>query len=206
MTAASPARPPKSFTVLATDGAARTGVLSTARGEIRTPAFMPVGTAGTVKALTVEQVAATGADVILGNTYHLMLRPGPERLARLGGLHRFMRWPGPILTDSGGFQVMSLGALTTLSEDGVTFASHIDGSRHALSPERSVETSGFMLRSEPSMGERNTTPSSLTFVSEANENTWKPPESVRIGFDQDIMRWRPPSTPSTSSPGRSHRW
>ena len=139
MTAASPARTPKSFTVLATDGAARTGVLSTARGEIRTPAFMPVGTAGTVKALTVDQVSATGADVILGNTYHLMLRPGPERLARLGGLHRFMRWPGPILTDSGGFQVMSLGALTTLSEDGVTFASHIDGSRHALSPERSVE-------------------------------------------------------------------
>ena len=139
MTPAAPSRPPKSFAVLATDGAARTGVLSTARGEIRTPAFMPVGTAGTVKALTVDQVAATGADVILGNTYHLMLRPGPERLQRLGGLHRFMRWNGPILTDSGGFQVMSLGTLTKMSEDGVTFASHIDGSRHALSPERSVE-------------------------------------------------------------------
>ena len=132
-------RPPKSFTVLATDGAARTGVLATPRGEIRTPAFMPVGTAGTVKALTVEQVAATGADVILGNTYHLMLRPGPERLHRLGGLHRFMRWDGPILTDSGGFQVMSLAGIARMSEDAVTFASHIDGSRHALSPERSIE-------------------------------------------------------------------
>ncbi|MBE7218797.1 MAG: tRNA guanosine(34) transglycosylase Tgt [Caulobacteraceae bacterium] len=138
MTPASPGRPPKSFDITATDGAARTGVLTTARGEIRTPAFMPVGTAGTVKALTVEQVQAAGADVILGNTYHLMLRPGPERLQRLGGLHRFMRWPGPILTDSGGFQVMSLAALTKMSEDGVTFASHIDGSRHALSPERSI--------------------------------------------------------------------
>ena len=139
MTPPSPGRPPKSFTLLATDGAARTGVLATARGEIRTPAFMPVGTAGTVKALTVDQVAATGADVILGNTYHLMLRPGPERLARLGGLHRFMRWPGPILTDSGGFQVMSLASIAKMSEEAVTFASHIDGSRHALSPERSIE-------------------------------------------------------------------
>ena len=127
------------FTLRATDGAARTGVLSTARGDIRTPAFMPVGTAGTVKALTAPQVAATGADVILGNTYHLMLRPGPERLARLGGLHRFMRWPGPILTDSGGFQVMSLAGIAKMSEEAVTFASHIDGSRHALSPERSIE-------------------------------------------------------------------
>ena len=111
----------------------------TSRGIVRTPAFMPVGTAGTVKALTVDQVAATGADMILGNTYHLMLRPGPERLARLGGLHRFMRWPGPILTDSGGFQVMSLAGVATLDEEAVTFASHIDGSRHVLSPERSVE-------------------------------------------------------------------
>ena len=128
----------KRFTLTATDGGARTGVLSTARGDIRTPAFMPVGTAGTVKALTVDQVAATGADVILGNTYHLMLRPGPERLARLGGLHRFMRWDGPILTDSGGFQVMSLAGIAKMSEAAVTFASHIDGSRHALSPERSI--------------------------------------------------------------------
>ena len=126
------------FTLLATDGAARTGVLATARGEIRTPAFMPVGTAGTVKALSVGQVADTGADVILGNTYHLMLRPGPERLQRLGGLHHFMRWEGPILTDSGGFQVMSLAGIARMSEEAVTFASHIDGSRHALSPERSI--------------------------------------------------------------------
>ena len=138
MTPTTAGRPPKSFTLTATDGAARTGVLATARGEIRTPAFMPVGTAGTVKALTVEQVAATGADVILGNTYHLMLRPGPERLQRLGGLHRFMRWEGPILTDSGGFQVMSLAGIARMSEEAVTFASHIDGSRHALSPERSI--------------------------------------------------------------------
>ncbi len=126
------------FTLLATDGAARTGVLATARGEIRTPAFMPVGTAGTVKALSVGQVADSGADVILGNTYHLMLRPGPERLQRLGGLHHFMRWEGPILTDSGGFQVMSLAGIARMSEEAVTFASHIDGSRHALSPERSI--------------------------------------------------------------------
>ena len=134
MTPSHPERPPKSFTLLATDGGARTGVLATARGEIRTPAFMPVGTAGTVKALTVDQVAVAGADVILGNTYHLMLRPGPERLQRLGGLHRFMRWDGPILTDSGGFQVMSLSNIAKMSEEAVTFASHIDGSRHALSP------------------------------------------------------------------------
>ena len=139
MTPSHPERPPKSFTLLATDGGARTGVLATARGEIRTPAFMPVGTAGTVKALTVDQVAVAGADVILGNTYHLMLRPGPERLQRLGGLHRFMRWDGPILTDSGGFQVMSLSNIAKMSEEAVTFASHIDGSRHALSPERSIE-------------------------------------------------------------------
>jgi len=127
------------FDIEGTDGVARTGVLRTSRGDIRTPAFMPVGTAGTVKALTVEQVAATGADVILGNTYHLMLRPGPERLRRLGGLHRFMRWDKPILTDSGGFQVMSLSAVAKVTEEATTFASHIDGSRHALSPERSIE-------------------------------------------------------------------
>jgi queuine tRNA-ribosyltransferase len=127
------------FHVAATDGAARTGVLSTPRGDIRTPAFMPVGTAGTVKALTVDQVGSTGADIILGNTYHLMLRPGPERLARLGGLHRFMRWEQPILTDSGGFQVMSLADIAKVTEDAVTFASHIDGTRHTLTPERSIE-------------------------------------------------------------------
>ena len=127
------------FELHATDGKARTGIIRTPRGAIRTPAFMPVGTAGTVKAMLPESVAATGADIILGNTYHLMLRPGAERIARLGGLHRFMNWDGPILTDSGGFQVMSLADLRRLSERGVTFRSHIDGSRHELTPERSME-------------------------------------------------------------------
>jgi queuine tRNA-ribosyltransferase len=133
------------FEISATDGEARTGVLKTPRGDIRTPAFMPVGTAGTVKALTVDQVAATGADIILGNTYHLMLRPGAERVARLGGLHRFMRWDKPILTDSGGFQVMSLSNISKVTEEAVTFASHIDGSRHVLTPERSVEIQADLL-------------------------------------------------------------
>ncbi|KNX41901.1 Queuine tRNA-ribosyltransferase [Roseovarius tolerans] len=122
-----------------TDGLARTGVISTPRGEIRTPAFMPVGTAATVKAMMPESVAATGADILLGNTYHLMLRPGAERVANLGGLHRFMNWQKPILTDSGGFQVMSLAGLRKLTEAGVTFRSHIDGSKHELTPERSME-------------------------------------------------------------------
>jgi queuine tRNA-ribosyltransferase len=124
---------------LAEDGAARAGVLRTAHGAVETPTFMPVGTAGTVKAMTADAVRSTGAGIVLGNTYHLMLRPGAERVAALGGLHRFMDWPGPILTDSGGFQVMSLGALRTLDEDGVTFRSHIDGSKHRLTPERAVE-------------------------------------------------------------------
>jgi queuine tRNA-ribosyltransferase len=127
------------FTVNATDGKARTGVISTPRGEVRTPAFMPVGTAGTVKAMLPVSVRATGADILLGNTYHLMLRPTAERIARLGGLHRFMNWERPILTDSGGFQVMSLAELRKLTEEGVTFRSHIDGSKHMLSPERSME-------------------------------------------------------------------
>ncbi|PJE35394.1 tRNA guanosine(34) transglycosylase Tgt [Pseudooceanicola lipolyticus] len=128
-----------SFQLAATDGAARTGVISTPRGEIRTPAFMPVGTAATVKAMLPESVAATGADILLGNTYHLMLRPTAERIDRLGGLHRFMNWDKPILTDSGGFQVMSLAALRKLTEEGVSFKSHIDGSKHMLTPERSME-------------------------------------------------------------------
>ena len=128
-----------SFDLNATDGAARSGLIKTAHGAIRTPAFMPVGTAATVKAMTVDQVAATGADVVLCNTYHLMLRPGAERIAALGGLHRFMNWTGPILTDSGGFQVMSLAKLRKLDDDGVTFQSHIDGSTHRLTPERAVE-------------------------------------------------------------------
>jgi queuine tRNA-ribosyltransferase len=127
------------FQLNATDGAARTGVISTPRGEIRTPAFMPVGTAATVKAMMPESVAATGADILLGNTYHLMLRPGAERIARLGGLHKFMNWSKPILTDSGGFQVMSLAELRKLTEEGVTFRSHVDGSKHELTPERSME-------------------------------------------------------------------
>lgn len=128
-----------SFDLQATDGKARKGVISTPRGDIRTPAFMPVGTAATVKAMMPESVRATGADILLGNTYHLMLRPTAERIDRLGGLHKFMNWDRPILTDSGGFQVMSLAGLRKLTEKGVTFKSHIDGSRHELTPERSME-------------------------------------------------------------------
>ncbi|MCK0148703.1 tRNA guanosine(34) transglycosylase Tgt [Marivita sp. S6314] len=128
-----------SFSLHATDGAARTGQIETPRGVIRTPAFMPVGTAATVKAMMPESVAATGADILLGNTYHLMLRPTAERIDRLGGLHKFMNWDKPILTDSGGFQVMSLADLRKLTEKGVTFKSHIDGSKHELTPERSME-------------------------------------------------------------------
>ncbi|MFY0618750.1 tRNA guanosine(34) transglycosylase Tgt [Shimia sp.] len=128
-----------SFSLNATDGKARTGVINTPRGDIRTPAFMPVGTAATVKAMMPESVRATGADILLGNTYHLMLRPTAERISNLGGLHKFMNWERPILTDSGGFQVMSLAELRKLTEEGVTFKSHIDGSKHALTPERSME-------------------------------------------------------------------
>ena len=127
-----------SFSISGTDGAARTGIIRMRRGEIRTPAFMPVGTAATVKAMRPAEVRAAGADIILGNTYHLMLRPGAERIAKLGGLHKFMGWEWPILTDSGGYQVMSLSELTKVSEEGVAFASHLDGSRHMLSPERSI--------------------------------------------------------------------
>jgi len=126
------------FSISATDGKARTGKITMQRGDIRTPAFMPVGTAATVKAMKPETVRATGADIILGNTYHLMLRPGAERVARLGGLHRFMNWDRPILTDSGGYQVMGLSGLTELTEDGVVFRSHLDGSRLMLTPERSM--------------------------------------------------------------------
>jgi queuine tRNA-ribosyltransferase len=128
-----------SFTIHAREGRARTGTITMQRGEIRTPAFMPVGTAATVKAMKPETVRALGADIILGNTYHLMLRPGAERVARLGGLHTFMNWNRPILTDSGGYQVMSLSELRKITEEGVSFASHLDGSRHMLSPERSME-------------------------------------------------------------------
>ncbi len=132
-------KPRFNFTVSATDGKARIGTIAMRRGEIRTPAFMPVGTAATVKAMKPESVRATGADILLGNTYHLMLRPGAERVAKLGGLHKFMNWDRPILTDSGGYQVMSLSDLRKITEDGVTFKSHLDGSKHLLTPERSME-------------------------------------------------------------------
>ncbi len=132
------------FKVLAKDGAARRGEITMPRGNVRTPAFMPVGTAATVKAMYMDQVRDLGADIILGNTYHLMLRPGPERMARLGGLHEFARWERPILTDSGGFQVMSLSGLRKLTEKGVVFQSHIDGSKHEMSPERSIEIQGLL--------------------------------------------------------------
>nr|WP_070959485.1 tRNA guanosine(34) transglycosylase Tgt [Hyphomonas sp. Mor2] len=139
------------FTIHATEGAARTGVLKTPRGEIQTPAFMPVGTAGTVKALYMDQVKQTGADIILGNTYHLMLRPGAERVKRLGGLHAFSKWTGPMLTDSGGFQVWSLSQLRKMDPDGVTFRSHIDGSEHRLTPARSIEIQADLLGADISM-------------------------------------------------------
>ena len=135
---------PFSFRLLATDGKARRGEISMPRGTVRTPAFMPVGTGGTVKAMYMDQVRELGADIILGNTYHLMLRPGAERVARLGGLHDFARWPWPILTDSGGFQVMSLSALRKVTEQGVTFRSHVDGAVHEMSPERSIEIQGLL--------------------------------------------------------------
>ncbi|OLP59858.1 tRNA guanosine(34) transglycosylase Tgt [Xaviernesmea oryzae] len=132
------------FSLLATDGKARRGQISMPRGVVRTPAFMPVGTVGTVKAMYLTQVRELGADIILGNTYHLMLRPGAERVARLGGLHELIRWPEPILTDSGGFQVMSLSGLRKLDEKGVTFKSHVDGALHHMSPERSIEIQGLL--------------------------------------------------------------
>lgn len=140
-----------SFTISAREGAARTGQLETPRGTIRTPAFMPVGTAGTVKAMYMDQVAGAGADIILGNTYHLMLRPSAERVAQFGGLHAFSGWSGPILTDSGGFQVWSLSQLRKMDPEGVTFQSHIDGSRHRLTPARSIEIQADLLGADISM-------------------------------------------------------
>ncbi len=139
-----PTEPAFGLTILATDGTARTGEIRMPRGVIRTPAFMPVGTAATVKGMYPEQVKALGADIVLGNTYHLMLRPGAERVARLGGLHHFMNWPYPILTDSGGFQVMSLSKLRKINEQGVVFHSHIDGDKYELTPERSVEIQNLL--------------------------------------------------------------
>jgi queuine tRNA-ribosyltransferase len=164
-----------SFELLATDGAARLGRVHTAHGAIDTPAFMPVGTAGTVKAMLPASVASTGAQIVLGNTYHLMLRPGAERVARLGGLHKFMNWPGPILTDSGGFQVMSLAKLRKMDADGVTFQSHHDGSRHRLTPESSMEIQR-LLDADITMAFDECTPFPATFEQAA--------DSMRLS-----MRW-----------------
>jgi len=163
------------WTHVASDGAARAGTLLTAHGEVQTPVFMPVGTAGTVKAMTADSVRSTGARMVLGNTYHLMLRPGAERVARLGGLHRMMDWRGPILTDSGGFQVMSLAGLRKLDADGVTFQSHIDGSKHRITPERSIEIQ-HLLGADVTMCFDECTPFPATYEQAA--------ESMRLS-----MRW-----------------
>src|SRR3954452_6167150 len=168
-------RPRFSFRIDATDGAARTGLLSMKRGDISTPAFMPVGTAATVKAMKPADVRASGADIILGNTYHLMLRPGAERIARLGGLHAFMGWERPILTDSGGYQVMSLSELTKVSEEGVTFASHLDGTRHLLSPERSMEIQTLL-------------GSDIVMAFDQLVKTTDTPEQQRIAMERSV-RW-----------------
>ncbi|MFZ4690096.1 MAG: tRNA guanosine(34) transglycosylase Tgt [Polymorphobacter sp.] len=174
------------FTITATDGTARTGNIAMQRGSIRTPAFMPVGTAATVKGLRPAEVRAAGADIILGNTYHLMLRPSAERIARLGGLHGFMGWDRPILTDSGGYQVMSLSALTKRSEDGVAFASHLDGSRHMMSPERSMEIQR-LLGSDIVMAfdELVALPAPREVVEAAMQRSMRWAARSRAGFDSD---------------------
>ena len=176
-----------SFRITATDGAARSGIMAMARGEIRTPAFMPVGTAATVKAMKPDDVRASGADIILGNTYHLMLRPGADRIARLGGLHAFMGWERPILTDSGGYQVMSLSELARVSEEGVAFASHLDGSRHMLSPERSMEVQ-TLLGSDIVMAFDQLVPASAT------------PEQTKAAMGRS-MRWAERSRSAFSGEG-----
>jgi len=175
------------FTISAADGAARTGVIAMRRGEIRTPAFMPVGTAATVKAVKPEGVRASGADILLGNTYHLMLRPGAERLARLGGLHQFMNWDRPILTDSGGYQVMSLGELTKKSEAGVKFKSHLDGSSHMLTPERSIEVQR-LLGSDIVMAFDECTPFPATeqLAEESMERSMRWAKRSRDGFEEGV--------------------
>ncbi|OYU34240.1 tRNA guanosine(34) transglycosylase Tgt [Novosphingobium sp. PASSN1] len=174
------------FRIAATDGAARTGSITMQRGVIRTPAFMPVGTAATVKGLRASEVRAAGADIILGNTYHLMLRPSAERIARLGGLHAFMGWDRPILTDSGGYQVMSLSALTKRSEEGVAFASHLDGSRHMMSPERSMEIQR-LLGSDIVMAfdELVALPAPRETVEAAMQRSMRWAARSRAGFDSD---------------------
>ena len=178
-----------SFAIGARDGDARQGVIVTPRGEIRTPAFMPVGTQATVKAVYADQVAAAGADIILANTYHLMLRPGAERVARLGGLHTFMRWPGPILTDSGGFQVMSLSKLRTITEAGVEFQSHLDGSRHMLTPERAIEIQ-CLLGSDIQMqlDECTELPAPREEVERAMELSLRWAERSRAAFDAQLRQ------------------
>ncbi|MGS1015540.1 tRNA guanosine(34) transglycosylase Tgt [Allosphingosinicella humi] len=178
-------RPRFSFSIAATDGAARTGAIAMKRGEIRTPAFMPVGTAATVKAMKPADVRASGADILLGNTYHLMLRPGAERVARLGGLHAFMGWDRPILTDSGGYQVMSLSELRKMSEEGVSFKSHLDGSAHMLTPERSMEIQR-LLGSDIVMAFDECTPFPATRDQAAfsMERSMRWAKRSRDGFDQ----------------------
>jgi queuine tRNA-ribosyltransferase len=174
-----------SFSISATDGAARIGIIAMRRGEIRTPVFMPVGTAATVKAERPEEVRASGADIILGNTYHLMLRPGAERVAKLGGLHKFMGWERPILTDSGGYQVMSLSELTRTSEEGVRFKSHLDGSTHMLTPERSIEVQ-WLLGSDIVMAFDQLVPTSSTGEQqrEAMERSMRWAKRSREEFDR----------------------
>ncbi|MGE0499754.1 MAG: tRNA guanosine(34) transglycosylase Tgt [Rhizobiaceae bacterium] len=174
---------PFSFRLLATDGLARRGEISMPRGTVRTPAFMPVGTAGTVKALYMDQVRGAGADIVLGNTYHLMLRPGAERVARLGGLHAFARWPHPILTDSGGFQVMSLSALRKVSEQAVTFRSHIDGTAFEMSPERSIEIQGLLGSDiQMQLDECVALPASTVEIERAMELSLRWAERCRVAF------------------------
>ena len=174
-----------SFTLIATDGKARRGEVSMPLGAVRTPAFMPVGTAGTVKAMYMDQVRGVGADIILGNTYHLMLRPGAERVARLGGLHEFARWPRPILTDSGGFQVMSLSKLRKLTEHGVTFRSHIDGAAYEMTPERSIEIQG-LLNSDIQMqlDECTALPAELKEIERAMELSLRWAERCKAAFGE----------------------
>ncbi len=180
-----PERPRFSFSITALDGAARTGLISMRRGDIRTPAFMPVGTAATVKAMKPADVRAAGADIILGNTYHLMLRPGAERVARLGGLHVFMGWDRPILTDSGGYQVMSLADLREMSEEGVSFKSHLDGSAHMLTPERSMEVQR-LLGADIVMAFDECTPflASRDEAASSMERSMRWARRSRDGFDQ----------------------
>ena len=171
------------FKLLTTDGRARRGEVSMPRGVIRTPAFMPVGTVGTVKAMYLDQVRETGADIILGNTYHLMLRPGPERVARLGGLHELIRWPHPILTDSGGFQVMSLSGLRKLDEKGVTFKSHVDGALHHMSPERSIEIQGLLDSDiQMQLDECLALPAEVTEIERAMELSVRWAERCKVAF------------------------